>query len=71
MGPLVRCECGQRVGCVDEQVVVPVGDAGLYLSDFLADRDQRVAESIQLVQRFALGGSSIIVLATGNDIVGA
>src|SRR2546425_4285159 len=54
--PAVIDDVLQRVGRVAEQVVVARAPPLLDLADLLADRDQRVAEPVQLLLRFTLAG---------------
>src|SRR6185503_18368970 len=52
--PGVDQQVGERVRSVLEQIVLAVGLARLDLSDFAANRDQRVDEAVELDFRLAL-----------------
>src|SRR5439155_29668 len=54
--PRVGDDVFQRVRCIREQVVAARLRPVLHLADLLADRDQRVAEAVQLFLRLALCG---------------
>src|SRR6185503_5784406 len=52
--PRVREQVGERVRCLLEEIVLPVRGPRLDLLDLFTDRDQRIAETIELRLRLAL-----------------